>query len=104
MLFQHGLSSEDYKIAFELTNEAVKQGNEDAKWLSAAAEDRYLLSINKKQKWGTQFKGDGRGGWEQSPMDSDEESGVTDVMRKSKNIPIRSEQLPLFLDKTNSNS
>jgi hypothetical protein len=38
-----------------LANEALAKGHPDAGWLSAAAEDRYLLSIGGKQKWGTQF-------------------------------------------------
>lgn len=102
MLFQHGLDSEDYKKAFELTNKATQLGYEDAKWLSAASEDRHLLSIGKKQKWGTQFKGNGEGGWEQSPMYSDDQSRVTDEMRKEMGVPIRSEQLKVFLEKYNS--
>jgi len=97
MLFQHGRDAEDYKIAGELASFSADQGNESAKWLVAAAEDRYLLAIGEKQKWGTQFKKSENGEYEQAPMLSDEESGVTDAMRASHGIPARAEQLAVHL-------
>src|ERR1035437_9772980 len=58
MIFQHGSDSADYIKTIELATLAGEKGNDKGKWLSAAAEDRYLLSMDKKQKWGTQFKKD----------------------------------------------
>jgi hypothetical protein len=92
-LFQHGRTSEDYKKAHELALEAEKQGSEDAKWLSAATEDRYLFSLGKAQKWGTQFI-QTKNGWEYAaPLEEDAISGVTDEMRQNKNVPVRGDQL-----------
>lgn len=90
-LFHHSGSSEDYKIALELAKEASEQGEEQALWLQAAAEDRYLISLGKKQKWGTQFKKAENGEWEYlAPI---EEGGVTDEERKEMNVPILADQL-----------
>ncbi len=53
-LFQHGRRTENYKIAFELAQQAIEAGYPEAEVLLKSAEDRYLLSIGEKQKWGTQ--------------------------------------------------
>jgi len=97
MIFQHGSNTEDYLIALELANLAIEKGNEKSKWLSAAAEDRYLLSKGEKQKWGTQFSNE-QEGWEQSAMQDDSESGINDEMRKKNGVPIRKDQMQSFLD------
>ena len=55
MIFQHGKTPENLKIAMELAKKSWKLGNSDGKWLYPRAEDRYLLSINKAQIWGTQY-------------------------------------------------
>ncbi|OHB18076.1 MAG: hypothetical protein A2544_00575 [Candidatus Zambryskibacteria bacterium RIFOXYD2_FULL_43_10] len=99
MLFQHSSNIEDYAIALELSNLGVEKGSEKCKWLSAASEDRYLLTRGEKQKWGTQFRKNEFGGWEQSPMSLDEESGATDDLRKQKGVPERVKQLEMFLDR-----
>ncbi|MDQ5889513.1 MAG: hypothetical protein QG609_6 [Patescibacteria group bacterium] len=87
-LFQHSRDTEDYWKAHELGESAGEEG----KWIAAAAEDRWLLSKGEKQKWGTQFLY----GTEQAPMLSDEESGVTDEMRKERKIPPRAEQMKVY--------
>jgi hypothetical protein len=89
-LFQHSGEVDDYKIAHDLATDAGEEG----KWLSAAAEDRWLLAKGEKQKWGTQFIGN-----EQAPMLSDEESGVTDEMRRERRIPARADQLATYLNR-----
>lgn len=88
-LFQHGQTSEDYKKAHQLALEAEKRGVEDAKWLTAATEDRHLLSVEKKQKWGTQFIRAEDGSQRLAPIEEDVTSGVTDEMRQTKNVPPR---------------
>jgi hypothetical protein len=45
----------DGKLANELADQVVKLGFEDAKWIYAASLDRYLRSIGKPQKFGTQY-------------------------------------------------
>lgn len=92
-IFQHSPETNDYQIAMEL---ALRAGEKGA-WLSAAAEDRYLLAIGQKQKWGTQFTRDEQGEVAQAPMQTDEESGVTDAMRAERKIPPRNEQFADFL-------
>ncbi|MBP9697850.1 MAG: hypothetical protein KBD65_01525 [Candidatus Moranbacteria bacterium] len=88
-LFQHGATPEDYKRAHILALEAERQGLEDAKWLTAATEDRYLLSLGKKQKWGTQFILREDGSQHLAPIEDDAVSGITNEMRQSKNVPPR---------------
>ena len=84
-LFQHSHSTDDYWKAHELGEAAGEEG----KWIAAAAEDRWLLSKGEKQKWGTQFLND----TEQASMLTDEESGITDEMRREREIPVRADQL-----------
>lgn len=88
-LFQHGATSEDYERAHILALESERQGSEDAKWLTAATEDRYLLSLGKKQKWGTQFIPMEDGSQHLAPIEDDAISGITNEMRQSKNVPPR---------------
>ncbi len=96
-LFQHGSEPEHYKTAQDLANEALAKGCPGAAWLSAAADDRYRLSIGEKQIWGTQFcKAEG-GEWEQDAMADDTASGITDDMRRAKGVPPRGEQMAVFL-------
>ena len=97
MLFQHSSEAEDFKVAIELATLSGQKGNIHGKWLSAAAEDRHLLSTGQKQKWGTQFRKDENGPWQLQPMETDQESGITDIMRKEKGVPERSKQLEVFL-------
>jgi hypothetical protein len=54
-VFQHDDCPEHYKLANELADQVVKLGFEDAKWIYAASLDRYLRSIGKPQKFGTQY-------------------------------------------------
>lgn len=60
MIFQHGDTSEDYKKANDLAKKGLEIGEakgglgyESCKWIYAASLDRYLLSIEQKQKYGT---------------------------------------------------
>lgn len=64
LIFQHGGSSEAYKIAMELTRKAMEMGHESAKKLFPRTEDRYLLSMGKPQIWGTQFRKNENGRWQ----------------------------------------
>ena len=57
MIFQHGQNPDDYLLAHVLAVDAVAQGSKEARWLSAATLDRYLLSIWQPQVYGTQFHG-----------------------------------------------
>ncbi|HEY5800769.1 MAG TPA: hypothetical protein VIT92_11140 [Burkholderiaceae bacterium] len=57
MIFQHGSKPEDYKQAqlWALRAVDLDPNNDGARWLAAAAEDRYLHTTGKPQVWGTQY-------------------------------------------------
>jgi hypothetical protein len=55
LLFQHGVSADDYLLAHILAVEAVIKGDDKSKFLAAATLDRYLQFINKPQVFGTQY-------------------------------------------------
>ena len=57
MIYQHGSDSTAYKKAWKYSKQsaAIDTTNENARWLSVASNDRYLLSIGKPQIYGTQF-------------------------------------------------
>lgn len=57
MIFQHGETTEDYKLAFSLAQFAatLDPGNKSALWLTAATWDRILMSKKVPQWYGTQY-------------------------------------------------
>ena len=77
MVFQHGSDSTAYRKAWDLAREAERLGSARARWLAAAAEDRYRLSVGERQRYGTQFLIED-GTWYLSPFDS---TAVTDEER-----------------------
>jgi hypothetical protein len=81
MIFQHGNCGNHFKLANELARRAVEQGHEGAKWLYAAALDRYLQSEGKLQKFGTQYY-NFRNRWELYPVDPT----TTDEERQRYNV------------------
>lgn len=89
MIFQHGLSSSDYRLAFALaTAAAAKSDNpEEASWLMAATLDRWLISMKRPQWYGTQYTRDAAGKEIVSPIELD---AVEDTERVRLRIPVRS--------------
>jgi hypothetical protein len=84
MVLQHGEAPEDYLLAHELCVVALAKGNQDARWLAAATEDRFLMSIGRPQRFGTQYQADGPNAeFKLYQM----EEGVTDPMRSAMNVP-----------------
>jgi hypothetical protein len=85
MVFQHGSEPEHFNMAHEWALRAAEldpdHGN--AKWLAAAAEDRYLMNLGKPQKYGTQFRTDDDGRWILYEVDP----SVTDEHRAEWNVP-----------------
>ena len=84
MVFQHGRSTEDIQRAHDLALKAVEidPTNVTAKWLAAAAKDRYLMRLGKPQLYGTQFRTvDDK--WEVYQVDP----SVTDEERHKWNVP-----------------
>ncbi len=91
MVFQHGSTPEDYLFAHELAVIAISKGNKNAIWLAAATEDRFLKSINRKQRFGTQFSRIASDPFKLDPIDEE----VSDTMRKLMNCPTLSEALKM---------
>jgi hypothetical protein len=56
MILQHSGEADDYLLAHEMSVAAVVQGEKDARWLAAASEDRFLMKIGRKQRFGTQYE------------------------------------------------
>lgn len=55
MILQHGEGSEDILLAHILATAAGFEGHDHARWLSAAALDRYLHRTRQPQRFGTQY-------------------------------------------------
>ena len=56
MIFQHGQKVADFMRARDLAYKSMGLGHTPARWLFAAATDRFLVSQGKKQKFGTQYR------------------------------------------------
>lgn len=83
MVLQHASTPEDYLLAHELCVVAISKGDERAKWLAAASEDRFLMVIDRPQRFATQFRSVGN-----SPMGLYQtDQGVTDELRRALNVP-----------------
>lgn len=81
MIFQHGRTRENHWQAHELALLGMKLGYEPARWLAAAAYDRWLSDAGLPQKFGTQYRSEG-GSWSLLPVDpstTDEERARWDV-------------------------
>lgn len=61
MIFQHGMDSVAYGMAVNLMTKSIELDPEADKWLLAAAIDRDLMSRDKPQIYGTQFRRMGEG-------------------------------------------
>lgn len=55
LIFQHGDFPDHYYQAFIWSRKAAELGDKNGKFFSALAIDRYLVSIGKKQLFGSQF-------------------------------------------------
>ena len=92
LILQHSQASEDYLLAHELCVVALSKGKTnaqalDARGLAAASEDRFLMSINRPQRFGTQYPVED----ENAPVTRYKlyktDSGVTDELRSAMNVP-----------------
>ncbi|MGH1386351.1 tetratricopeptide repeat protein [Kordia sp.] len=78
MVFQHGRDSLDYGMAVKLMRTSVELDSTADKWLLAAATDRYLLSKNEPQIYGTQYERQQGEPWKLSKIDT---TKITDAQR-----------------------
>jgi hypothetical protein len=89
MVLQHAAKPEDFLLAHELCIVAVAKGEKtDALWLAAASEDRFLMHLDRPQRFGTQY----RGGPKNEPIRLYKVgTGVTDALRKEFHAPTLAE-------------
>lgn len=81
MLLQHGPDRAHHQRAHELAKQAAQLGSQPARWLAAAAPDRWLMAGGLPQRYGTQYRAGGDR-WvlhEVDPTTSDEERAQWDV-------------------------
>jgi hypothetical protein len=87
-IFQHGDTPEDAWTAHQLALQSAQFGYRPARWMAAAAYDRWLMYQGKPQKYGTQYVSDGKRQrlW-------DVEANTTDQERAEWDVPPLAEQL-----------
>jgi len=84
MILQHSDIADDYLLAHELCVAAISKEDKRGKWLAAASEDRFLMTIARPQRFATQFRCDGPN-CEFRLYKMDE--GVTDELRRVLDVP-----------------
>jgi hypothetical protein len=86
LIFQHGDSEDDIRIAFSMATLALQMdpGSELAKFLTAASWDRILMREGKPQWYATQYRRTDSGALELYPVD---ETAVTDAQRRALGLP-----------------
>jgi hypothetical protein len=83
-ILQHSSEADGYLLAHEMSVAAVIRGEENGRWLAAASEDRFLMKIGRKQRFGTQYEpSDVAGKFRLAATDP----GVTDQLREILNAP-----------------
>jgi len=86
MIYQHGEALDDFAHAREYALAAVRLGDDDGRWLAAAAWDRWLVHAGYPQRFGTQSVCDSTTGVRRChPYDSD--PSITDDERARWNVP-----------------
>lgn len=93
MIFQHGDSSEDILLAHVLAVTAIGQGNSAARWLAAAALDRYLHRLGQPQIFGTQFTSKNPSQNDTWCMDPNDQKLLPDSVLAANCVPTREHQL-----------
>ena len=86
MIYQHGQTLGDYAHAREYAVEAVRRGDEDGRWLAAAAWDRWLVHAGYPQRFGTQSACDWSTGVRRCRL-HDYDPSITDEERARWNVP-----------------
>ena len=80
-ILNHGDAPEDARQAHELATESAERGHRPARWLAAAAYDRWRMYRGEPQRYGTQFVPDGTRHrlWDVDPATTDAERAAWDV-------------------------
>ncbi|WP_282037955.1 hypothetical protein [Saccharicrinis aurantiacus] len=90
MIFQHGGDSTAYGMAVKLMRKSIELDSTANKWLLAAAIDRYLLSKDEPQIYGTQYQKFGKDEpWQIGKMDT---TKISDAERIEYGVATLAEQ------------
>jgi tetratricopeptide (TPR) repeat protein len=90
MIFQHGGDSAAYGMAVKLMRKSIELDSTANKWLLAAAIDRYLLSKDEPQIYGTQYQKFGQDEpWETGEIDT---TKISDTERIEYGVKTLSQQ------------
>jgi hypothetical protein len=84
MVLQHASTPDDYLLAHDLCVIAISKGEQKAKWLAAASMDRFLVSIGRQQRFGTQFLSNKSF---RPPRLVQVDPNVSDVLRQEFDVP-----------------
>ena len=82
---KHGDVAEGYRLAHELCVAAISKGDARGKWLGAASEDRFLMTIGRPQRFAIQFRCDGLPNCEYHLYQV--ATGVRDELRRVLDVP-----------------
>jgi TPR repeat protein len=102
-IFQHGDEPADARMAFDLARQSAERNHRPARWLAAAAYDRWLMYQGLPQKYGTNYVSDGKRQrlWDVNPATTDDERALWDVpplaeqLRKAEEATRRDPQSPV---------
>ena len=86
LILQHSHEAGDYLLAHELCIVAIGKGEERAKWLAAATEDRFMMDIGRPQRFATQYRPEPPGSDGPIRLYKVDE-GVTDGLRREFKAP-----------------
>jgi hypothetical protein len=89
MVLQHGKTPDEHLLAHELATVAGFKDHQIGKWLSAATLDRFLESLDRPQRFGTQYRQETNGTWTLEPLDR----SLPDAIRAQYGVPPLAEQL-----------
>jgi TPR repeat protein len=80
-IFHHGDNINEFERAYALATKAAEMGHRPARWMAAAACDRWLIEQGQPQKYGTQYSDDGERLWlvDVDPATTDDERAAWDV-------------------------
>jgi hypothetical protein len=84
MILQHASTPSDYLLAHDLCVIAISKGEDKAKWLAAASLDRFLVSVGRPQRFGTQFYSNKSF---LPPKLAPIDPSVTDTLRRELDVP-----------------
>lgn len=84
MVMQHASEPDDYLLAHDLCVIALSKGELQARFLAAASMDRFLRSIGRPQRYGTQFRSNHSS---RPPTLGPVDPNVPDQIRLEMNVP-----------------